>query len=495
MSTPTYKMPPNPEYHDAIPKLRQQDPGDAETVFNPLIQAMLENTEFVRLLAEAIRRQNNTDHAAIRRDLTEQINTAVAGIPTPDVSKQISEHDKATNAHAALFAALKAEVDNVVGGAAAAGHTHTPAQIGAAAAKHVHTKADITDFPESMPASDVPGWAKSPVKPKYTADEVDAASKTHKHSVGDIVGLASSDTAVDIGVITIPRGRMLGDVDGDGKITQADADLALAKTVGNVTLDDVAIWCADVGKDGRVNADDSQRILNYIIGRVSIALTDYYNNWTYDSAEETWTTTVPMSGLKADMSAAVVMPGEWGKGMFSAVQILEGAIRIRSAAPPVEDTPCVVLYGAGDGTAVICTKLLPTPEEIGARPASWMPTTEDVGAVPTERRINGKALSEDIELNASDVKALPSDGTAKAATKLETARNLQVNLASTSAANFDGTKDVQPGVTGVLPVTNGGTGVKSLTGTDYTTYRPRQIALLSSVPTSLASGQIALVYV
>lgn len=46
---------------------------------------------------------------------------------------------------------------------------------------HTHTKKDITDFPESMPASDVYDWAKQPGKPAYTAGEVGAAPSGHTH--------------------------------------------------------------------------------------------------------------------------------------------------------------------------------------------------------------------------------------------------------------------------------------------------------------------------
>lgn len=44
------------------------------------------------------------------------------------------------------------------------------------------------------------------------------------------------------------------------------------------------------------------------------------------------------------------------------------------------------------------------------------------------------------------------------ATRLSKARNIQTNLASTSTASFDGTANVTPGVTGILPIANGGTG-------------------------------------
>lgn len=48
---------------------------------------------------------------------------------------------------------------------------------------------------------------------------------------------------------------------------------------------------------------------------------------------------------------------------------------------------------------------------------------------------------------------------ADAAVKLQTARTITTDLASTSAASFDGSADITPGVTGILPIVNGGTGL------------------------------------
>jgi hypothetical protein len=49
-------------------------------------------------------------------------------------------------------------------------------------------------------------------------------------------------------------------------------------------------------------------------------------------------------------------------------------------------------------------------------------------------------------------------GNAGTATKLATVRNIQTNLGSATAAGFDGSANISPGVTGTLPVANGGTG-------------------------------------
>ena len=55
--------------------------------------------------------------------------------------------------------------------------------VGAAASSHTHTKAQITDFPTSMPASDVYAWAKASSKPSYSWSEI--SNKPTIPSVGN----------------------------------------------------------------------------------------------------------------------------------------------------------------------------------------------------------------------------------------------------------------------------------------------------------------------
>lgn len=52
---------------------------------------------------------------------------------------------------------------------------------GKADRSHTHSKSQITDFPSSMPASDVYAWAKAAAKPTYTYSEVGAAAAGHNH--------------------------------------------------------------------------------------------------------------------------------------------------------------------------------------------------------------------------------------------------------------------------------------------------------------------------
>ena len=73
-------------------------------------------------------------------------------------------------------------------------------------------------------------------------------------------------------------------------------------------------------------------------------------------------------------------------------------------------------------------------------------------------------------------------GNAGSATKLATARTIQTNLASTSAASFNGTTNIAPGVTGTLPVGNGGTGQTNLDNVTVGTSK--------KVHTTVSSGTV-----
>ena len=61
----------------------------------------------------------------------------------------------------------------------------------------------------------------------------------------------------------------IGDVNNDGEITRADADLILAYLVGKITIPNPAFPClileiADVSNDGTISALDAHLIMSYI---------------------------------------------------------------------------------------------------------------------------------------------------------------------------------------------------------------------------------------
>ena len=75
---------------------------------------------------------------------------------------------------------------------------------------HTHKVSDISDFPSSMPASDVSSWAKQPNKPSYTASEVGASPSNHNHAgvyqpVGSYAASSHTHGATDITPDSIHR--------------------------------------------------------------------------------------------------------------------------------------------------------------------------------------------------------------------------------------------------------------------------------------------------
>ena len=114
----------------------------------------------------------------------------------------------------------------------------------------------------------------------------------------------------------------------------------------------------------------------------------------------------------------------------------------------------------------------------------------------------GKSLTAHIENKnnphgetAAQIGAVPAtNGTAEYARGLATARTIRTNLSSSSSASFNGRSNISPGVTGTLPVANGGTGQSGYVFNDSST-RYRCTQLLGYTPSSVPNGCIALVYI
>ena len=71
------------------------------------------------------------------------------------------------------------------------------ADIGAAPTSHTHTKSQITDFPTSMPASDVSAWAKAASKPNYSYSEI-TGTPADRSGVNTVNSLASLPVDKDV---------------------------------------------------------------------------------------------------------------------------------------------------------------------------------------------------------------------------------------------------------------------------------------------------------
>lgn len=102
------------------------------------------------------------------------------------------------------------------------------------------------------------------------------------------------------------------------------------------------------------------------------------------------------------------------------------------------------------------------------------------GEIDGKLDVDGKAVD-----SAKADRAMEADS-AISAGKLATGRTIQTNLASTSAASFDGSENVTPGISGTLPIGHGGTGATSAASA-------RSNLGLGSLSTlsSVGSGQIS----
>ena len=145
-------------------------------------------------------------------------------------------------------------------------------------------------------------------------------------------------------------------------------------------------------------------------------------------------------------------------------------------------------------------------------------TVDQIGAVPTSRTVNGKALTENISLAASDVGAEASGATSVHNTS-ESAHqdirdlissntvdltnhtgNTTVHITSDERASWNnksdsGHKHNASDITGgTLSIERGGTGYSGITDTTYATARYRASALVSSETSPTINGVINWVY-
>lgn len=125
---------------------------------------------------------------------------------------------------------------------------------------------------------------------------------------------------------------------------------------------------------------------------------------------------------------------------------------------------CLDVSSIGDGITVN-NGIISVPEYEGATSSATATSGLVPSATSAERNnfLRGDGTWQQVDLSDYALKTelskyLPITGTAAKATILANARLIRTNLASTSAAFFNGSANITPGVTGILPVANGGTG-------------------------------------
>ena len=129
----------------------------------------------------------------------------------------------------------------------------TYSDVGAAAASHTHTKSQITDFPTSMPASDVYSWAKQAQKPAYSWSEISSkptfATVATSGKYSDLSGTPNLATVATSGsykdltnkptIPTVPT-----------KVSQLENDNKYVKSTSTLRVNDIQVATADGGAAG-----------------------------------------------------------------------------------------------------------------------------------------------------------------------------------------------------------------------------------------------------
>lgn len=234
-----------------------------------------------------------------------------------------------------------------------------------------------------------------------------------------IVGGAGGDLATKMSMVIaeIPKGRMRGDVDGDGKITWNDVQVLNHYTSGSISLTDIQTWCADTNGDGSFKSNDQTILERYLINGWVTHLTktptfaDYYNNWTYHKVDDTsgyWTTELSIPTITAETEGSIIWGGTGFAGTFIKAEAFSGGVRIYANYPPIEALPCVVSYHTGTGGQFIITNT--GVSETGAKyvvvdltPTGWSEEKKQIISVPglkedaTKQLIIPTQLSTDIE--------------------------------------------------------------------------------------------------
>ena len=159
--------------------------------------------------------------------------------------------------------------------------------------------------------------------------------------------------------ISIPSGRMRGDVDGDGKFTQNDID-TLAKHVNGeeILTDSTQLLSCDVNSDGEVNGTDTNACYRLVFGTTKAGqYTEVTGNWTnnpnYATEDGQFYTDISIEGMSTTSSASVLVQGEYELGFFTKAECIEGALRIYARLCPIGAINAIVSWGTGDGTAII----------------------------------------------------------------------------------------------------------------------------------------------
>ena len=120
---------------------------------------------------------------------------------------------------------------------------------------HTHTKKDITDFPTSMPASDVYAWAKASTKPTYSKAEVGLGNVENKSSATIRGEITKSNVTSALGYTPYTQAEV------DNKFSALETNIDWKESVA--TYDDIAKTYPNPEDGWTVNVKDTDYTYRY----------------------------------------------------------------------------------------------------------------------------------------------------------------------------------------------------------------------------------------
>ena len=214
----------------------------------------------------------------------------------------------------------------------------------------IATKDDLPSTPGSIGA-----------QPKITAKGLLKGNGNGVVTAADETEVELVDLPIRAEAIIIPKGRMRGDVDGDGKITQNDADKIQQHIYSNITLTGADLWCADIDANNVVDLSDKTQIRRYLVGKPNMltltpTFADYYNSWTYVKVDDLtgyWTTEISIANLTTSNNVVVNICETFSMGQFYKAEVSTGKVKIYATTPPITDIPAIVIISSGSGKGSI----------------------------------------------------------------------------------------------------------------------------------------------
>ncbi|CAM3337997.1 Side tail fiber protein from lambdoid prophage Rac [Megasphaera elsdenii] len=405
------------------------------------------SSEQASKLSETNARKSEESAASSAATATGQASSARTSASNASVSEANS---KASEKAASVSASnAKASADTASTQASASASSATSAKNSATSASQSASSASSSASSASNSASSAASSAAS------ASDSKDKASEYKTSASGSATAAASSASSASTSATNAKAAMNTANTAASSASTSATS---ASTSASNASKSEVA------AKSAQAEAEKARDEANSALAKISGALkymgqVDNYNDLpsTGNSKGDTWNV------VNADLSHHI-KAGDNVAWNGTEWDDLSGVVDLSAYAEKTDYQKAITSATANGATITFNHKDGTTSTATVNNVASATAATNDAKGqkIDTTYEKISDASNVHASLQNSINTKLDKTGTAVSATKLSTARTIQINLASTTATAFDGSANITPGVTGTLSVSNGGTGSNSL---------------------------------